>query len=115
MIDNYLTFFDNEEENGERNLSTIMSILYSEACSLGHGKGYTFFSNPGAFMEDYNIISLTDFMLCGFLKLYNLNLIINDEKKKYEKLENAIEKTVNELEFIRRRKIELLKLKKNNR
>lgn len=93
------------------NMTVLFSVLYSEACSIGHGKAYSFFANTGAFMEDINVVLLTDYMIRNFFFKYNIYFKTFDVEKKYGELEEKIELFANKINEIANKKVELMRLK----
>lgn len=110
LINRYIKGFENQKIIGPGNLTTLMQVLYYESCSLGHGKGYSFFANTGAFMDE-NVITLTDYMICMFLQKYNLVLKVMDEEKEYIEISDSIDKTIKEIMDITNKKNEYMQLK----
>ena len=90
------------------NPEVVFNILYCEACSLSHGKAYSFFSNEGAMNEDFNVISLTDTMLYLFLKKYNLVIRCLDDKQEYKDIEDLTDEVLNHINEIRLNKLKLM-------
>ena len=101
IIDRYISRnFDKTQGIEGTKMSVVMHLLYSEACSLSRGKAYSFFSNSGAFMEDMNVIVLTDEMIKVFLNTYNAVLKTLFDGKKCKYIENKIDNFINDFEVL---------------
>lgn len=89
--------FDGTIGDSDIKIYALLDIMYSEACAMGHGKCYSFFSNAGAFLDDCNVINFTDVMLISFLKKYNSILKILPKVRDTKELEDAIDEIIREI------------------
>ena len=114
-VKDYLCRFDNQEDRLK--ISQINMLDYLESQLLSHANGYLFFANTGAWSEVNNLLIWTDIIIAdtlqSILSIYK-NACVEDNKKKYKPLINAIRNGIKEIQVISNKKIELLNLPAQN-
>ena len=94
--------------DSEFKLKDLMFLEYYESIQMGHGCGYLYFCNTGAFQDSINVVLATDFLIYHFLYFVNFfeNLNKNNRKKTYF---NALRNNLKRFDDLVHKKILILK------
>ena len=96
-------------------LNSILNISYDESQLLSHATGYLYFSNTGAWSEDFNIMIAFDNLTLYFLKkLYLLYKVFreDDDSKGYKTMLNVLRNGIKNFESAIERKKPIYNIKR---